>query len=53
MASVNLQIRIRLRWWLPLYIDGLCLFCKVFGTAPDMDRVDRMIARGIYAEFDR
>lgn len=53
MASAQLQVRIRLRWWLPLYIKSVCLFCELFGTAPDMEKVDRMLARGIYAEFDR
>jgi len=53
MASdLNMQVRIRVRWWVPIYINALIVFIKVFRTAPDMDAVDRMLARGIYAEFE-
>ena len=40
-------IQIRLRWWLLLYLDGVLLMSAITGLDPDMEKVERMVERGI------
>lgn len=52
-ADLQMKVKVSIRWWVPIYINGLIVFIKLFRTVPDMDKVDRVLARGIYAEFER
>lgn len=40
-------IRIKLAWWVPIYLKTLSLFCWTFGTVADPDKVALMVRKGI------
>lgn len=40
-------IRIKLAWWVPIYLKTLSLFCWTFGTVADPDKVAAMLKKGI------
>lgn len=39
MAQSRLMVRISLRWWLPLYIEGVRLMSEMTGLEPDPAKV--------------
>ena len=41
------RLSIRQRWWLPLYLQGVALTATLMDAEPDMDKMDRMIRRGL------
>lgn len=52
MARAGVTVHIRHRWWLMPYLRTLFLFCWIFRMTPDQAKLERMIQRGIYAEFE-
>ncbi len=36
---------VKVRWWTPLYLNALVLFCTTFNTRPNIKRVSRFIAK--------
>lgn len=47
----SITLRIRRRWWLGLYLYTLVLFCELFDTKPNWDRVEWWLVRGIKVEM--
>jgi hypothetical protein len=45
--AVSLTVSVKLAWWLLLYLDGVLLMQAITGLDPDMEKVERMISRGI------
>ena len=41
---------IRLAWWFVPYVNTLSVMCKVFGTEPDWNKLDKIIRRAIKVE---
>lgn len=50
MATVELRLRVRYRWWFWPYINTLKYLCDLFDADPDWEKLDRMIKRGIILE---
>lgn len=48
MAKCGLSLTVGLRWWVRLYLQALVLFCMVFGTVPNAEKVLRVVMRGLY-----
>lgn len=42
-----ITVSIKVAWWLLLYLDGVLLMQAITGLAPDMEKVERMLSRGI------
>jgi len=48
MPIVILSVEVKSRWWLPVYIKTLKLFCMMFQCEPDYEKVTAFIVkRGI------
>jgi len=43
--AVNLQLEIKTRWWVKLYVRTLTLFCLITRQEPDYDKVAGFIVR--------
>lgn len=43
----SIVVKVKVAWWLPPYLSMLNLFCLLFGTTPDMSKLDRTIHRAI------
>ena len=41
------RVEIRFAWWLEPYLHTLVFFCHLFGTLPDMAKLERVIRRAI------
>lgn len=41
----NLNIVVKPRWWLPIYINTLAFLCAVMRAEPDTEKVGKFIAR--------
>lgn len=50
MARRILQLRVTIRWWVPLYIQGVQLMSKVTGRYPDYRKVDYWLKKGLKTE---
>lgn len=48
--SNTLVIRVRVAWWLRLYLAGVSLMSQITGLEPDDERTARWIRRGIKIE---
>lgn len=44
---MKFTVRVKQAWWLRLYLGGLAVFSETFGLEPDLEKVGRMIAKGI------
>lgn len=40
-APIEMQIETRAPWWLGYYVEAIGLFCKTFGTVPDVEKAVR------------
>jgi hypothetical protein len=47
MATTTLTLRIKLAWWVPLYVNTLAILCHLLNAEPNMDRVRYWIGRGV------
>ncbi|ENZ7716320.1 hypothetical protein ACG9HH_000678 [Klebsiella aerogenes] len=45
MTICTLSVEVRSRWWLPLYLKMLTLFCHVVQREPDDAKVSAFIAK--------
>jgi hypothetical protein len=48
--TVTVHLRIRYAWWLWPYLRILAALAELLDREPDLDKVDRMIARGTRIE---
>lgn len=48
----RITIRVRVAWWVRPYLWGLATFCWLFGTTPDMEKVERTTKRGVRLRVD-
>lgn len=48
MAADTITVKIKIRWWVPVYVETLIFFCKLFRTEPDYNRVARVLERGVF-----
>lgn len=46
----TITVTIGLRLWFRMYLATLMFLCEAMGTEPDMDKLTKMISRGIYVE---
>jgi hypothetical protein len=47
----NLTIETSRTWWLDVYLQGVLIMVSLTGGEPDMDKVLRMIVRGMRWRF--
>ena len=45
MATFRLSVEIKSRWWLPVYIRTLTLFCMMMRREPDYQKVGDFIVK--------
>ncbi|WP_313083698.1 hypothetical protein [Atlantibacter sp.] len=45
MAIRTLTVEVKSRWWLPVYIKTLMLFCLMTHREPDYEKVSAFIAK--------
>lgn len=45
--ATEATVKVSVRPWVIWYLKCLVCFCWIFGTTPDMQKVKRMILRGI------
>lgn len=45
MAMCRLSVEIKSRWWLPVYIRTLTLFCMMMRCEPDYQKVAEFIIK--------
>lgn len=45
MPICTLSVEVKSRWWLPLYLKTLTLFCKVVQQEPDYEKVSAFIVK--------
>ncbi|MBJ8812608.1 hypothetical protein [Citrobacter koseri] len=54
MATSRLQVEIKSKWWLPVYIKTLTLFCLMMRYEPDYRKVgDFIVKHGISQKLKR
>lgn len=54
MAMSRLSVEIKSRWWLPVYIKTLTLFCLMMRCEPDYQKVAEFIVKhGISQKLKR
>lgn len=51
MAELTIKFRIHVAWWVPIYVRSVAVFCVLFQTEPNIDRVVATIKRGVRVEF--
>lgn len=44
-AGLTVEVRVRARWWVPVYLRTLAFLCVLFDAEPRMDRVVRTLTR--------
>ncbi len=47
MAKITIPLRVKVAFWVPLYLKTLRLFCWTFGTVPDPEKVKETVLRGV------
>jgi hypothetical protein len=47
MAADTLQIKITIAWWVRPYLQLVALYVFLTGRAPDLERVQRIVLRGV------
>lgn len=45
MPICTLSVEVKSRWWLPLYLKTLTLFCQMVQREPDFVKVSAFIAK--------
>ncbi|CAM6780258.1 hypothetical protein LEADMM068B1_06535 [Leclercia adecarboxylata] len=45
MAICKLSVEVKARWWVPVYIKTLMLFCLMMRREPDYENVGAFITR--------
>ena len=45
MAICKLSVELKAKWWLPVYIKTLTLFCLMMGREPDYEKVSAFIVK--------
>lgn len=45
MVMRTMTIEVKIRWWLPVYIKTLMLFCLMSRREPDYEKVSAFIAK--------
>lgn len=45
MPICTLSVEVKSRWWLPLYLQTLTLFCHVVQREPDYEKVSAFIGK--------
>ncbi|EIW8606035.1 hypothetical protein CF311_002666 [Klebsiella aerogenes] len=45
MPICTLSLEVKSRWWLPLYLKTLTLFCHVVQREPDYEKVSAFIVK--------
>ncbi|WP_176394305.1 hypothetical protein [Chromobacterium violaceum] len=48
---IMITVRVRMRWWLPLYVAGVDFMSTVTGMEPDDEQVRKWLKRGMHAEL--
>ena len=51
MAKAELHYRIHVAWWVPFYVRSVAVFCVLFQTQPNTERIVATIKRGVRVEF--
>ncbi len=47
MAEVNVILTTKVKWWVWLYVDTIRLFCLTFKTKPDLNKIKKIVAKGV------
>jgi hypothetical protein len=48
MADVGrIVVKIRVSWWLRMYLRGLVIFCRLHGTEPNWEKVQAKVKAGV------
>ncbi len=45
MPICTLSVEVKSRWWLPLYLKTLTLFCQMVQREPDYEKISAFIAK--------
>lgn len=45
MPICTLSVEVKSRWWLPLYLKTLTLFCQMVQREPDYEKVSAFIVK--------
>ena len=45
MAICKLLVELKAKWWLPVYIKTLTLFCMLMQREPDYEKISAFIAK--------
>ncbi|HCF8138604.1 TPA: hypothetical protein NIU90_000416 [Klebsiella oxytoca] len=45
MTICTLSVEVKSRWWLPLYLKTLTLFCQMVQREPDYEKVSAFIVK--------
>lgn len=53
VSKLKIGLVVKLKWWLPLYLNALQFFCIIAGRAPDVDKLAKIVAKGIYIKIGR
>jgi hypothetical protein len=53
MAQTTIRIKARIAWWVRPYVECVVLWAKLSGREPDMDKVYRLIYKGVHVEVAR
>ena len=46
----QIEVRLRISWWVIYYMRLIVLWHRAFGTMPDIDVVKANLTRGVFAE---
>lgn len=47
MASCNLTLVVKFKWWVMPYIKTLILFCRMTNQEPDWEKLEKIINHAI------
>lgn len=47
MATRAMEIEVSFAWWVPVYINVLACLCGIMRSEPDIEKVERVMERGI------
>ena len=50
MAQASMTIKVKVKWWLKLYLSGLIMICWLTDNEPDVDKVQFWLNKGIKLE---
>lgn len=52
MAKITATIRVRVAWWVKLYLYGVAMTCQITGMGFDEAKVRRYIRRAVTVKVD-